>query len=112
MSQPAALKVKLLGAAANRDIVWMKRLLKLKPSPADLDHAGPEGYTALEFACLLGDAGILRLLLKAGANVDCSGGGGDGRGEGTPLIGACIRGHLECVRLLLKGKATRRSRAG
>jgi len=58
------------------------------------------GQTALMRAAYDGHVAIVRLLLKAGANVNAK----DREGS-TALLSAATRGHVEIVRLLLKASA-------
>ncbi|MFG3438861.1 ankyrin repeat domain-containing protein [Nonomuraea sp. NPDC047897] len=69
------------------------------------------GSTALYRAAVQGDAGIVRMLLAAGADPDRESGGD---GEGLPLCGAASWGHVEVVRALLDAGADpdRREAAG
>ena len=69
-------------------------------TPIDKDHVNKLGWTALLEAVILGDGGpvhteIVRLLVRAGANVNLA-----DRDGGTPLQHAKTRGFAEMVRIL------------
>lgn len=74
------------------------RALRAGMSP----EADDEGETALYRAALANEAGIVRLLLAAGA--DPARGSGEEAGD-LPLCGAACGGHAEVVRALLSGGA-------
>ncbi|MFF8605252.1 ankyrin repeat domain-containing protein [Streptomyces sp. NPDC015346] len=74
------------------------RALRAGESP----EADSEGETALYRAALANEAGIVRLLLAAGA--DPARGSGEGAGD-LPLCGAACGGHTEVVRALLAAGA-------
>ena len=73
---------------------------------AEVNHTDADGCTALHYAALPEEserkaaAGIMRLLLENGAQVniqDCTG--------DTPLLQCARDGFIECVRLLLEHQA-------
>jgi ankyrin repeat protein len=61
----------------------------------DIDAQGLDGSVALHFACINGQAGVVRALLGAGANPHLVDDEGD-----TPLALAAQEGHEECVAAL------------
>ncbi|UXI68531.1 ankyrin repeat domain-containing protein [Tahibacter amnicola] len=78
------------------DITGAKLLLKQKARP---DAQGPMGRTALMAAALAGHAGIVRLLLDAGASVDIA----DGHAT-TALMEAARAGAPEVIALIAQRK--------
>ncbi|NWF26266.1 ankyrin repeat domain-containing protein [Streptomyces sp. PKU-EA00015] len=62
-----------------------------------------DGQTPLYLAAVEGDAGIVRLLLTAGADPDRASGP---ESDDLPLCGAAVGGHTEVVRALLAAGAT------
>jgi len=64
--------------------------------PPDSRH---EGTTALYTAAVAGDAGLVELLLRAGADANLLSAGPGG--EGTPLCAAACWGYVDVVRSLL-----------
>jgi ankyrin repeat protein len=89
----------LIPAAHHGHIETVRELLQ---TATDIDHVNNLGWTALLEAVILGDGGpvyieIVRLLLKAGANVEIA----DHDGV-TPLEHAKQRGYTEISELLSK----------
>ena len=71
---------------------------KENPGSLDINEQGKDsGQTALHHAATLGEAGIVRLLVHIGANVNarCS------SGNSTPLHSAALNGHKEVAESLL-----------
>ncbi|XP_059167490.1 ankyrin repeat domain-containing protein 50-like [Physella acuta] len=88
----------LLFAVHNVDLEVVELLLQCQ---ADVDqaHVG-DGTTALYFAARSGSASLVRMLIRAGANVNLA------NSEGvTALMKASDRGYYDTVRLLLNEKA-------
>ena len=56
-------------------------------------------WTALQFACRLGNHSAMLRLLRAKANVNLASELGE-----TPLLFACIDGHTKCAQLLIAAK--------
>jgi uncharacterized protein len=73
---------------------------------ADIDTADAEGWTPLAVAAEYGSAGMVRLLLEAGADPDCRYTGWipqlPPHEEFTPLMGAAKHNHSEAAELLLE----------
>ncbi|MEV5549672.1 ankyrin repeat domain-containing protein [Streptomyces sp. NPDC052309] len=90
------LSKRLVGAALVDDIAQVGALLR---SGAPAETADAAGTTPLYQASVNGSAGIVRLLLAAGASPDTESGIGS---EGTPLCGAACWGHTEAVRALIE----------
>ncbi|XP_069841870.1 BCL-6 corepressor-like protein 1 isoform X2 [Dendropsophus ebraccatus] len=68
----------------------------LQRDQGDINHRDNAGYTALHEACARGWTSILQILLKNGANVNCS------AQDGTrPIHDAVVNDNLETVWLLL-----------
>ena len=93
---------KLVRAAAAGDDAKVKRLLKAR---ADVNSTmtgerGTTGITALQNACVNGQVGAVRLLLKAKAAVDLR-----DSGAGSALLGASQAGELKCAQLLIEAQA-------
>ena len=68
---------------------------------APLDSRDQSGKTALAWACEMRNLKVARILLEAGAFVDCV----EDEKKSTPLIVACWKGHLEVVNLLIEFQA-------
>jgi len=68
----------------------------------DVNHKNANGFTALTWCCIRGDADTTADLIAANADVDTF----DEQGF-TPLSWACVNGHLEVVKKLLKHGAAR-----
>lgn len=80
-------------AAASHQTETVAKLLEAGASP----HLMASSTTyPIHRAALSGDAAAMRLLLDAGAAVDCA------SDLGTPLHCAAGSGHLDCIRLLLE----------
>ncbi|WP_149183971.1 ankyrin repeat domain-containing protein [Streptomyces sp. TRM49041] len=77
-------------------------VVRLLRSGAPAEATDEEGGTVLYTAAVQGRAGIVRLLLAAGA--DPERGSGEGGGD-LPLCGAACNGHTEAVRALLAAGA-------
>ncbi|WP_431895515.1 ankyrin repeat domain-containing protein [Nonomuraea sp. bgisy101] len=77
----------------------VRRVLDGGASP---DQPDDEGATALYRAAVRGEAGIVRMLLAAGADPDRESGA---ESEGLPLCAAACWGHLDAVVALLDGGA-------
>ncbi|KUL46026.1 serine/threonine protein kinase [Streptomyces sp. NRRL F-4489] len=86
---------RLVMAAMVEDTPRVQALLR---AGADPEWANGEGTTPLYAASVQGAAGIVRLLLDAGASPDAESGHGT---EGTPLCAAACWGHADAVRELL-----------
>ncbi|MER5624002.1 ankyrin repeat domain-containing protein [Streptosporangium sp. NPDC002544] len=93
------MKDDLVSAAAIREAEGVRRLLDGAVSP---DEPNEDGSTALYQAAVQGDAGIVRMLLAAGADPDRESGGDS---EGLPLCAAAAWGHLKAVIALLDAGA-------
>ncbi|RST05263.1 hypothetical protein E2C00_15320 [Streptomyces sp. WAC05374] len=77
-------------------------VVRLLRAGVPAEAADGDGDTALYLAAVSGHAGIVRLLLAAGADP----GRGSGRGAGDlPLCGAACGGHTDVVRALLAAGA-------
>ncbi len=83
-------------AAARGDLTEVRELLR---SGADVNEAQGDGMTALHWASLRGDAGMVSVLLYAGANPEAT----TRLGAYTPLHLAAREGRSEVARLLLEG---------
>ncbi|WP_432172048.1 ankyrin repeat domain-containing protein [Streptomyces sp. 1222.5] len=95
--QRKKLSRRLFGAILTSDPAGVRSLLR---SGADPERADRDGATPLYLASVNGEAGIVRLLLAAGACPDTES-GGPGT-DGTPLCAAACWGHTETVRALLE----------
>ncbi len=89
---------KLLIAAKNNDVILLKLLLD---AGADKDKADKYGLTPLHYAARSGYSECVKLLIKAGANVNYA----PGREKVTPLHSALRDNQIECVKLLLAAGA-------
>ncbi|MGJ6960369.1 ankyrin repeat domain-containing protein [Streptosporangium sp. G11] len=89
----------LVSAATIRKVEEVRRLLDGAVHP---DEPNEDGSTALYRAAVQGDAGIVRMLLAAGADPDRESGGDS---EGLPLCAAACWGHVEIVVALLDADA-------
>ncbi len=69
---------------------------------ADANAVNNAGNQPLHAACSCGHAGVVRLLLEAGAQVQQ---GASEVGEDEPLFVAAAKGHTETVQLLLSAGA-------
>jgi len=79
-----------------------ERLLAAAASPrCTADIGGCRAVSALHVAAHAGHAHLVRLLLRAGADVDARMTNGRGVGDVTPLHLAVERGHLDVVDALL-----------
>ena len=85
-------------AAINNDEVVLRTLLK--EIPTTVDATDKRGRTPLALAAYYGHEGIVKVLLKAGADVNRAG----ERGE-TALMTASKKGHEAIVRALLEAGA-------
>lgn len=65
---------------------------------ADPDRESAQGGGALAYATVGGDSRVVAALLDAGADIDKL----DSKRGITALTQACIRGHMDCIDLLLK----------
>ncbi|MCE9507221.1 MAG: ankyrin repeat domain-containing protein [Alphaproteobacteria bacterium] len=84
-------------AASDGKENYVREFLDKYPGGADLRNQF--GGTALNYAALRGQMGIVELLIEKGASIDLPDNNGD-----TPLMCAAIKGHRELVlRLLEKG---------
>ncbi|KAL3076185.1 hypothetical protein niasHT_038811 [Heterodera trifolii] len=72
--------------------------LLVEEGKADIEIADSYGKTALMVACSLQKCDIVRYLIGKGAKVDRTNAKGI-----SPLLSACIDGHLEIVKLLVEG---------
>ncbi|MEU1894680.1 ankyrin repeat domain-containing protein [Streptomyces pristinaespiralis] len=102
-NQPAANEsaaAELFEAFCDSDDDAVVRLLRAGTDPETTDE---DGRTALYLAATGNEAGIVRLLLAAGADPDRACGPEDGD---LPLCGAAVWGHTEAVRALLAAGAT------
>ncbi|MET9425083.1 ankyrin repeat domain-containing protein [Streptomyces sp. NPDC006540] len=97
--EPAAAARELFEAFYNSDDDAVVRLLRAGTDPQSTDE---DGRTALYLAATSNEAGIVRLLLAAGADPDRACGPEDGD---LPLCGAAVWGHTEAVRALLAAGA-------
>ncbi|MER6913528.1 ankyrin repeat domain-containing protein [Streptomyces sp. NPDC000594] len=86
----------LFAAILGGDVPRARRLLRAGADPGLADR---DGATPLYTAAVNGEAGIVRLLLAAGAAPDAESSGPGS--EGTPLCAAACWGHTESVRALL-----------
>lgn len=77
------------------DVSKMQQLLE--GGVDDINRATCDGQTPLFFACWIGDAASVRVLLDHGADVDHN-----WNKDMSPLFIACARGHEACVRLLVE----------
>ncbi|WP_436759124.1 ankyrin repeat domain-containing protein [Streptosporangium sp. V21-05] len=89
----------LVSAATIGRAEEVRRLLEGAVPP---DEPSEDGGTALYRAAVRGDAGIVRMVLAAGADPDRESGG---EGEGLPLCAAACWGHVEVVAALLDAGA-------
>ncbi|MEU4257054.1 ankyrin repeat domain-containing protein [Streptomyces fradiae] len=96
---PAPVHEDLFEAVRGGDEDAVVRLLR---SGAPAESTDEDGGTALYTAAVAGHAGVVRLLLAAGA--DPERGSGEGGGD-LPLCGAACNGHTEAVRALLAAGA-------
>ncbi len=81
-------------AVENRHLTVVEKLIKLG---FDVDFQNEEnGYTALMIAAVAGDVDMIRLLIKAGANLNIQNTNG-----ATALITAVIYNQINVVRLLI-----------
>ncbi|WP_399892728.1 ankyrin repeat domain-containing protein [Streptomyces sp. BBFR51] len=87
---------RLVDAALVGDLARVRDALRVGVPAETADAAGS---TPLYVASVSGAAGIVRVLLSAGARPDTESGIGS---EGTPLCGAACWGHTEAVRVLLE----------
>lgn len=92
----------MLDAACHRNWPEMQRLLESNGSP---NERGYGGQSPLMFAARAGKGLLCRLLLQAGAEVNCK-----DLVRNTALHEAAHQGHVECVGLLLHAKADLRMR--
>ncbi|MEV6399496.1 ankyrin repeat domain-containing protein [Streptomyces sp. NPDC051907] len=97
--EPTAGVSELFAAVRSGDDDAVVRLLR---AGAPVDVADEEGQTPLYLAAVSDEAGLVRLLLAAGASPDRASGpdGGD-----LPLCGAAVGGHTDVVRALLAAGA-------
>jgi len=79
-------------------------VIELIGQNAAVDLPGYRGSTPLHTACLKGHAGIVKLLIDAGAPINAT----DDLSM-TSLMYAAIRGHLSTIRLLLGAGASRQA---
>jgi len=71
--------------------------------PLWLSHtAGVYGYTPMHEAANSNRPGVLKLLLRGGADVNCR---ANMHARSTPLHLAAFNGHEECVRVLMENNA-------
>ncbi|MGW0700587.1 ankyrin repeat domain-containing protein [Streptomyces sp. NPDC002867] len=78
-------------------------LVRLLRAGVPAETVDEDGQTPLYLAAVAGDAGIVRLLLAAGADPDRASGP---ESDDLPLCGAAVGGHTEVVRALLAAGAT------
>ncbi|MEV4330566.1 ankyrin repeat domain-containing protein [Streptomyces sp. NPDC049597] len=78
-------------------------VVRLLRAGAPAETVDEDGQTPLYLAAVEGDAGIVRLLLAAGADPDRASGP---ESDDLPLCGAAVGGHTEVVRALLAAGAT------
>ena len=91
-----SLDTQLIGASAKGDIVQMRSFLALG---ARVNSVNSLRQSSLYLAAREGEAEAMRLLIKAGADID-------GRGsEMSPLAVAALMGHTHCVQLLIRNRA-------
>lgn len=93
----AATRAALADAAEQRDWTSLRRLLG---TDVDVNAAQVDGTTALHWASYHDDAGIVALLVRAGANGNVA-----NRYGVPPLALACTNGNSAIVRLLLQAGA-------
>jgi len=105
-------------AAANNSLGVLERLLAAPRPP--LETKSLAGSTALHKAAAYGNRGACRLLIQAGAYLDCvdnaqttpmHDAATNAYGV-TPLHAAALRGHADCVRLLLTSGANANAKDG
>ncbi len=85
-------------AASRDDLAAVKQLLKDGANPNAVTREG--GVTPLSLACVNGDADLIGVLLKAGANANVPLTDGT-----TPLMAAASSGSVAAVRVLLENGA-------
>jgi ankyrin repeat protein len=85
-------------AASRDDLAAVKQLLKDGANPNAVTREG--GVTPLSLACVNGDADLIGILLKAGANANAPLTDGT-----TPLMAAASSGSVAAVRVLLEAGA-------
>jgi hypothetical protein len=93
--------VSLNTAVLSGKISLVKRLVR-QSSPTTLDSTDEQGLTLLLHAALTGAHEIAATLLKAGASPDVP----HSTSGATPLSLACLQGHSELTKLLLKHRAS------
>ncbi len=85
-----------MSAAAQADSAQLQTLLQASDTP-EINTRDWQGRTALFHAARHGQVKNLRLLLEAGADINCADNGGL-----TPLYAAAWFGYSDCVELLLQ----------
>jgi ankyrin repeat protein len=71
---------------------------------ADINFVSEVGWTPLDIAVHKGDVGAMKLLIKAGADLNVA----TGPRASTPLLRACINGNYEAAKVLLEAGADAR----
>lgn len=88
-------QTQLAKACANGNYDNAKK--RLEQRPEDLNLPDYAGNTPLQIAALQGHVEIVRLLIRAGCDIDCV-----NHDKDTPLLDAVDNGHLDVVEELLK----------
>jgi len=92
----------LCQAVRSRNLAEVRRLLDGGADPntpaSDVPFVG--GWTPLHDAACIGDAAIIELLVRAGADVNAVATNGH-----TPIYAACNAGHLDAARAILDAGA-------
>ncbi len=87
-------------AVESREDYFVEALLEAGARPDDRPRKRTDDRTALSRAAALGEAGMVKALLTAGADPDMPG----TRGE-APLITAAYLGHVDVVRVMIEAGA-------
>lgn len=98
MTEPSEEVEELIDAARYGDYEDVSTALDNKTPVNGTDALG---RSALHMACANGHAGIVHLLISAGADVTLANAEGN-----VPLHWACLNGHVEIVKLLLEAGAS------
>lgn len=93
-------ELKLINAATDNDIDSVRYAIK---NNVNLEVKDGQSWTALQLACYKGHAGIAKLLIENGADIESR--EGNKATRYTPLMTALIYSHYDVFELLLKNGA-------